>query len=281
MSISTKFVISIFTLSIATVFVSEFNSSVHGNGNGAPAGKTGSPGDGNNCTQCHSGTATIQAGLITSTIPAAGYTPGQTYTITATIVSNPTLEFGFEISPQNTIGTKIGTLIVTNSTETQLVGAGKYITHKSAGTSGAGSKTWTFNWTAPAAGTGAFTFYGAFNKTNNNNSSSGDVIVLSTLAVQENTATGIENTNKDFSVRVFPNPSSDHFIISYTLVKNAKVEAKMISLTGQLVKMLINEEQVAGKIENRFEIDPSIAKGAYFITLSVDGINYNQKIIIK
>lgn len=282
MKISTKFVISIFTLSIGAICISEFTAPVHGNGSGAPSGKTGSPGDGANCTQCHSGSsATTQAGLITSTIPGAGYTPGQTYTITASITSNPTVKFGFEVSPQNTSGTQMGTLVVTNSTETQLVGAGKYITHKSAGTAGTGSRTWTFNWTAPVAGSGAVTFYGAFNKTNNSGTNAGDAIVLSSLTVQENTATSIAEESLNLNVNVFPNPSADHFTLSYTLNENAKVEAKLFSLTGQLVKVLMNEEQVAGKTEKRFEIDPSVAKGNYFISLTVNGNTTTQKLVIK
>ncbi|MBL7890623.1 MAG: T9SS type A sorting domain-containing protein [Bacteroidia bacterium] len=281
MKISTKFVISIFTLSIGAICISEFSTPVHGNGSGAPVAKTGSPGDGANCTQCHSGTPTTQAGLITSTIPGAGYTPGQTYTITASIVSNPTVKFGFEVSPQNTAGTQMGTLIVTNSTETQLVGSGKYITHKTAGTAGTGSRTWTFDWTAPAAGSGAVTFYGAFNKTNNSGTNAGDAIVLSSLTVQENTATSIAEESTNINVNVFPNPSSEHFTLSYELKENSKVEAKLISLTGQVVKVLMNEEQVAGKTEKHFEIDPSIAKGTYFVSVSVNGVSTTQKILIK
>ena len=168
------------------VFDATFNE-VNSHANGAPAMRTGSPGDGGNtCKNCHSGpTPTTQAGLITSTIPASGYTGGQTYTITATVTRNGHTKFGFEISPQNITGTKLGTLIVTNTTEMQLVGSGKYITHKSGGTSGTNSRTWNFNWTAPAAGTGNVTFYGAFNITNSSNNSSGDTCVLSTLTVSE------------------------------------------------------------------------------------------------
>ena len=154
---------------------------------GASAMRTGSPGDGGaTCKNCHAGpTPTTEAGLITSNIPVDGYTGGQTYTITATIARAGHTKWGFEISPQNVAGTQLGTLIVTNTTEMQLVGSGKYITHKTAGVSGTNSRTWIFNWTAPAAGTGAVTFYGAFNITNNMNNSSGDTTVLSTLTVQE------------------------------------------------------------------------------------------------
>jgi large repetitive protein len=162
------------------------NNQAHTSSSGAPAGRTGSPGDGSNCTACHAGTATTSAGLITSNIPAGGYTPGQTYQITASVSSPGRTKFGFQVSPQNISGTLLGTLVNTTPTLTQLVGSSKYITHTSAGNQGGnGSHSWTFNWIAPTAGTGNVTFYGAFNATNSNNSTSGDIIFLSTLAVQE------------------------------------------------------------------------------------------------
>jgi hypothetical protein len=158
----------------------------HTSSAGAPAGRTGSPGDGANCTGCHAGSPVTQAGLITSNIPAGGYTPGQTYQITGTVTSPGRTKFGFQISPQSPSGTLLGTLVNATPSLTQIIGNNKYITHTAAGNQGSnGSHTWTFNWTAPAAGTGNVTFYGAFNATNNNSSSSGDIIFLSTLAVQE------------------------------------------------------------------------------------------------
>src|SRR5262245_52311392 len=83
---------------------------------GAPAGRTGSPGDNfTTCTYCHSGpAATSQSGWITSNIGASGYVPGSIYTITATATRPGHVKFGFEISPQNPTGGYLGTLVVTN-----------------------------------------------------------------------------------------------------------------------------------------------------------------------
>lgn len=146
--------------------------------NGAPAAVTGSPGDGSDCTQCHGGTATTVAGWITSNIPASGYVPGQTYQITATNSITGSGKYGFEVSPQNAAGSQLGTLAVGSGTK--LVGGTKYITHSNATSS---LKTWTFNWTAPAAGTGDVTFYGSFAR------SHPGPVRLSTLVVNEQTAT--------------------------------------------------------------------------------------------
>ena len=57
---------------------------------GSPGGKTNSPGDVNNCTQCHAGTMNTGIGVATITAPdlALGYVTGQTYTITASVTEN-------------------------------------------------------------------------------------------------------------------------------------------------------------------------------------------------
>jgi Secretion system C-terminal sorting domain/SprB repeat len=158
------------------------------NSSGAVSGKAGDPAGGfATCTDCHSGAAaTPQNGWITANIPVAGYTPGTSYTITATAVSIGTTRFGFEISPQNASGTFLGTMALLTPTTTQLVGSNHYITHTSSGTTGTtGFHTWQFRWTAPASGSGPVTFYGAFNATNSNGGSSGDVIYTSQLTVSQ------------------------------------------------------------------------------------------------
>lgn len=139
--------------------------------NGAPAGYTGSPYDNKNCTFCHGGSASTVTGWITSNIPAQGYTPGQSYTITCS--STGSGNKGFEISPHDLSGTLLGS--ITPGTGSKIVGA-KYLTHTAAVTGG--SATWTWTWTAPAAGTGSVTFYCAFVVTK-------PVIKLCTMTVNE------------------------------------------------------------------------------------------------
>ena len=162
-------------LSLAVVLFSSYSIL---SGNGAPSGRTGSPGDGSNCSSCHSQAAGTTPGLITSNIPASGYVPGQTYQITATNTLTGSGKYGFEVSPQNASGTQLGTLAA--GTGSKLVGGTKYVTHSSSNTS---TNTWTFGWTAPAAGTGTVTFYGAFAK------SHPGPTTLSTLIVQEAAST--------------------------------------------------------------------------------------------
>jgi hypothetical protein len=155
------------------------------NGSGSPGGKSGSPGDSNaTCTQCHSGTSNSSLGWITSDIPSNGYTPGETYTITATGTHNGVVKFGFELTAETTNGSKTGTFAITEAARTKLANQNKSVTHRAAGTTPSGnSNTWSMNWTAPATDVGQIRFYAAYNAANGNGNNSGDVIYTSNLFV--------------------------------------------------------------------------------------------------
>lgn len=273
MKIKTKVITAMAIIAVSSVFIIEFSSPAGANAVGAPASMTGSPGDGNNCTSCHSGTATTQTGLITSDIPMTGYVPGQTYTITGSITATGKTKFGFQISPQNTSGSLKGTMTVTNSGTTQLTNSGKYITHKFAGTNFmSGTATWSFDWTAPVAGTGAVTFYGAFNSTNSNSNTSGDQIALSTLTVSEDITIGIEDITSisdDFSV--YPNPFSDRLYVKNNVNGNAATSVSIMDVYGKEVKKL-NDLNSDGSIDLQ-----ELSNGYYMVRIeSAEGVTVKK-----
>jgi hypothetical protein len=142
-----------------------FSAKVNSFSNGNPPACTGSPSDKTHCaTNCHNGSSVkAETGWITSGIPVAGYIPDSTYTITCTAKGEATSEkFGFEASPQFETGKMAGKMVLINTTETKLVGGGKYISQILGGVPGSGSRSWTFKWIAPAKGSGPLTFYAAF-----------------------------------------------------------------------------------------------------------------------
>jgi hypothetical protein len=125
------------------------------------------------CAQsgCHTGMTPVIApnATITSNIPSTGYVPGQTYTFTAAVVS-PKVRFGFQASTQDSVGNYKGTIIVTNSSKTKITGT-KYITHTQSGNN---QSSWSWNWVAPALGSGPVKVTGAILAANNNGGTSGD-----------------------------------------------------------------------------------------------------------
>jgi hypothetical protein len=258
--------------------------SVH-NSSGAIPGVANDPASNfQNCSSCHSGAAVSPvSNWITTNIPNGGYTPGQKYTITAT-ATNPNLsKFGFEIAAQNTQGQDVGTLTAPNNA-TQLTFSTKntYITHTNTSTMGVGSKTWTFEWTAPAKGSGAVTFYGSFLGANDNKNDNGDLVYISSTTVQESTqTTATQAAVQNMEVKVYPNPTSDFVSLEYTLPQRSEVEIKLLNSLGVERMLLQDKKMLDGTQQVSFELNNHLDAGVYFIALYIDGVIKTEKIIIK
>jgi len=152
---------------------------------------------------CHSGTAVIadtSIAKITSNIPSTGYVPGITYTFTATVNKPGYVRYGFEASPQDSLGNYKGTMVVTNTSKTKITGT-KYITHTESGNS---QSSWSWNWVAPALGSGQVKMSGALMAANNNGGTSGDSVYKVNVTINEcfKAPTGIVATPKGVSVAI-------------------------------------------------------------------------------
>lgn len=255
---------------------------------GSPASNTGSPADGTTCAEsCHGGSAVTQAGLITSNIPTAGYTPGTTYTITATI--SGTGKKGFQVSPQNISGTLLGSLIAGSGNK--IVGT-KYVTHSSAKTTA--TATWTFQWIAPAAGTGEVTFYGAFAITTNSTKKS-TLVVNEAVVVSTPTITSFTPTNAAAGATVtitgtgFTGATAVSFggtaATSFTIVNATTIQAVVGSgASGDVI--VTNPSGSANKSGFVFVIPPTITQFTPIAaksgeTVTILGANFTNASAVK
>ena len=83
---------------------------------GSPGGYTGSPGDGNDCTDCHNPGANYNlSSTITTDIPVTGYVFGQTYLITVAATSTKS-QHGFELTAEKAGGTRVGVFDLAGAT---------------------------------------------------------------------------------------------------------------------------------------------------------------------
>lgn len=237
---------------------------------GSPGALTNSPADGSTCTGCHSGALNSGPGMpsITSSGLSGGYVPGQTYTITGSIVNASINKFGFEITAERDAdNSKTGTLIVTDVARTKFINGGNAVTHKSGGTGGSGNASWSFDWTAPPAGTGSITFYGAFNATNGNNGSSGDLVYTTSFQVNEIISTEITSLEEANKIAIYPNPTTN-FI---NLNTNEKITSISIyNIEGQTI---INNNN-----SKRIDIS-NFPNGIYFVSFLIDNQTITKKII--
>lgn len=246
------------------IFMASFGGSDLKSSGGAPAGYTNSPADGQNCSHCMGGTAVPVTGWITSNVPASGYLPGSTYTISVTATGSG--DKGFQVSPQDAAGNLLGTL--TPGTGNKLTGNDKYVTHNAAQTGD--NYTWNFQWTAPAAGVGEVTFYGsiAVGKLNTK---------TTTLKVNQNSVGISEQTQTEISV--FPNPIHSSLTVSFPVLKSENISIDLMSINGKAVQNLAHELVKAGEFTRSFSIDqPS---GVYFLRITSGEKTLVKKVSIR
>ena len=266
LALTAVFVVSIFIISS----ISDFGTtSAYAFSNGSPGGRANSIGDNSNCTACHSGTINSGSATsgITSDIPASGYVPGQTYTITMSVGALTINKFGFEVTAEDVANTKVGTFIITDFPRTKFVNSNKAVSHKLSGTTNA--TTWSCNWTAPLAGSGDITFYAAFITANNNGSTAGDFTYSKTLTVVENLATGVDELVPEIGLTIYPNPTTNYFSINF----DGPIDCVSVySAKGQKV--------IDAKAVNKVNLE-QLSLGTYYVQIQSENNTFTKKIIKK
>lgn len=168
-------VLALFTLGFAVLFFNSTFFKAEASINGAPAARTGAPGE-QTCTDCHN--AGTNTGVFNVVAPS-GYVPGQTYTIQVQHATTDTTRrsWGFELIPLTSGNAMAGTVANLNTnTRVRVSGVKSYVTQTSAGTfSGQTlSAGWSFSWTAPATNVGNVTLYAAGLQADDSGDESGD-----------------------------------------------------------------------------------------------------------
>lgn len=171
--------------------------------NGPPEQTTGAPlpppGGGGGyevtCADCHGiGADNITPGGLLSIIAPSTYVPNTVYPIwvkledPTRIMGNPS-RWGFEIVAIKDSDLSMAGSFTAGSTTTTMTGAGRmYVGQITAGLfpNQPDSASWTFDWTAPAQGSGTVTFYAAGNAADGDGgTSAGDHTYTTSLSVAE------------------------------------------------------------------------------------------------
>ena len=214
-----KYLATIFTL-LVIVFMST-KESAYTFSTGAPAGKTGSPGDeaiSCNSTYCHSGPAAESGENIgISVLQPLDQGP---YRISIEVSNTGGMQYekvGFQACVEDASGTKIGEISLVDLIRTKFPnGNSDYITHTFTGTAPSDdfSHLWEFDWTPPANFEGQeANVYVASILSNHNNQNTGDVHVTNHLTF--NVGVSIEEPGL-FDFSVYPNPAKDEIHVSFS-----------------------------------------------------------------
>lgn len=259
--VQSAFLIALISITSITISISEPS--------GAPAKSSGGPAEnGATCSQssCHSGTATARANVISSDIPTTGYVAGSTYNITVSVTGSGAK--GFQVSAQKADKTYAGTF--TAGTSNHLY-ATNYVTHSAQKTTS--PATWTFKWKAPAKGTGAVDFYGAFAVTK-------FATYTDKYTVQESNSTGVTESIANNNLNVYPNPLRENINLSFDLQENTAVSAQLLSLDGKSSFDLYNSNLGAGNHNLNLAKPDGLQAGIYFLQLNLDNKQVVKKVFV-
>lgn len=246
------------------------------------AGQTGSPGEGT-CAGCHAGGSGVTQ-VTFSSLPAFvsnQFIPGQTYTVTVNVANASFAKFGFDCEILTPANANAGTMTSTLTGVKFLNSAGRKNATHSTPKTGSGSAAFSFVWVAPATGTA--TIYAMGNAINGDNNTGGDTpSAPASMSLTANLSAGInESTQSGISgLNVYPNPVRSEFRIAYNLTEDAVVRAALYDITGKEVAELNNEKQPVGAHIISAQLPEGLAKGAYFVRLSVEGKQAAQRLII-
>jgi hypothetical protein len=277
-------------ISFALLAIGVFEIKTASSNSNGRAVKTGAPGEGT-CRDCHNSNAlNASGGSVVISAPDlinGEYNPGQIYTIDVIVERNGLSEFGFGFEALQTNGSNAGSLTVTNTAEmhvlTGTIGGNvrNTMTHKTNAGLAANTKTFSFEWSAPAAGTGNVGLYASGNAVNQSGNTSGDFVYTTSLMLTEATPSGgfaFNSANANLSV--FPNPVATEINVSFNAGKNASYLIQLLELKSGAI---IHEEKLNAHVgNNRMRIaNNSWTPGVYLLSLSNGERTIHKKIVIQ
>ncbi len=278
-----KVVLLIALLFVGLILVDKTGNEVIAKTDASDGGYTGSIDDIRTCSTnggCHSGGASTVT-MITSDIPAEGYLPYHTYTITVTVTSPNIVKFGFEATCEDDFGTQIGTMTALPGVQIISSGPGQgHATHTSTSVSGSGSRSWDFEWTSSWPGVGDVTFYGSTCATNDANNTGGDITFRGSMTVHEDPDVAVEEHGNLIDLRTYPNPVNEVLHIELETSSSADATLELFDLQGRLVKILHSGNVSLGREDMCFSVS-DLPAGFHLLKLTFEGHVYTRKLVLR
>lgn len=256
---------------------------------GGQAEKTGAPGE-NNCTYCHAGT--VQDGTTENVLlvkdassqPVSSYFPGQHYTISLSLNSNP-IKKGFSSTVLDNLDQMAGSLTGLGLGGTQGFEsfglARDYVSHTTASNTGATTE-WSWTWHAPSTNVGDVTFYVATNIANDNGESSGDMIYLSQYVISIDPTAGVaqaKSVQEDFKAGY--SSENNTIGISFTSRVADNMYFNLLDLNGKSVYTYDMDRSMIGDNKHFISLPQEIKNGAYVINFFVGNKAMSAKVLVQ
>lgn len=255
---------------------------------GVNAGLAGAPGEQNNmaCTMCHNG-STLDGSqensvtVLNSTFqPVTTYNPGDTYTVSIQMNSNPTKK-GFSATALD--GTDAMAGVFTGSGLGGTVDyddlGRDYVTHTS--TSNTDAQTaWLWTWTAPATNVGDVTFYVATNAANDDGGTTGDMIYLSQHVIGSVAGVNEEEISLN-SFNAGYNPTTNAVTVDFTSLTSGVMSFNLVDMNGKSVYATTLMDAEIGVNEHTVALPSSLENGMYVVNFFVGNNPMSANILVQ
>jgi hypothetical protein len=270
---------AILILGIFTAVFFTVGDKAHTNASGAPAGSTGSPGDGGaGCTgYCHSGPSVSDEQILISDAEWGGV-----FAITVESKSSTAFQYskaGFQACVEDGEGNKIGEVSLIDFNKTKIVDI-DYVTHTTAGTAPSemvfnSHHQWVFNWTPPAEYSGEATVYATSMLTNANGNNQGDVFVSNSHTFM--VGVGIDEVN-DFEFTAFPNPTTEQITLQWKESPGENANIYLCDAKGAISTLIKGD---LNQNEYTFSIPSHLARGLYSLNVSSKKGQSSKRIVLQ
>jgi hypothetical protein len=98
--------------------------------------------------------------------------------------------------------------------------------------------------------------------------------------VNFSTIAGINALTKSLKLSLYPNPSSGETNLKFTLNDPAAISLQVVDLLGKEIQPTTTYQMGAGDQNLVVNKDNKLAKGVYFVNLSVNGAKVSRKLLI-
>lgn len=278
-----KIILTLFIAALTGILYT-INQNVLSYSSGAPVASTNAPGETTCATNmlCHNVVPNSgSGGAMISTMEniSNGYVPGTVYNMMPYVNQAGSSKIGFQTVALLSNGQGAGSVTITNTKTQMNSDAGKeYVTHTSSGNFNVGLHDWMYEWTAPPAGSGTVTVYGAFIASNNSmTADTGDYIYTDSLVIPEKT-TGVQDcAGHKFRINsVSQLAGGDVFLISYFSKETSRADITVYDITGKQLKYT-TETFYPGSNNTRFMLE--YPAGIYFISINFAGRSEIIKVV--
>lgn len=271
-----RFLLLTFTLGVLAF---TFMSNSGGRASVANADSTGANG-GPFCQQCHSAGAfnpslTIELLEEGTTNAVTQYVPGMVYDVKMTVTADGGQSgFGAQMAAFSGTNVLAGLSAPSSNAQVGTLNGGDYLEQSGLSTT---DGVFSGKWTAPAAGTGDVTFFGAGIAANGNGMTGGDGSTKGELTITEDLTSSVLGAEKlATELRVFPNPVANVLNIETVGTTTGQHTLTITNMVGQVV--LNQQINLFGNDRTQFDVS-HLATGNYNLTLAQDGKIVSAKII--